>query len=352
MTMAGVGDIDVFFSYDHADRGRVRPLVGEVTRHGWAVWWDTDLSVGSKWRDVLTDRLDHARAVCVIWTVNSVCSQFVRDEAARANRRGVLVPIRLDPVDQPLGFGEIQCADLSRPGRAADEMRQVIICLEKLVNCAAPVDMDTWGPEIVFSSATRTAAYGVGEARRFLEHIRARSDMFAANPGAAAALQSALTGVRDTYAVVGESINTYLAPAMQHSAVTLDRYRPLADGRLVTHISQQRGHCKQIAQVYIQNGGLRDSLPVSVGTDVKDELDNLIYGLSNADGDLFRAMAAIGGALASQSAILVNLLLAGQEREAEARLRNDEAVLLPMRQDVNDGMAEVERLSTELGVTI
>jgi hypothetical protein len=74
--------------------------------------------------------------------------------------------------------------------------------------------------------------------------------------------------------------------------------------------------------------------------------------LSGADGDLFKAMASIGTALQNQSAILIDLLLAGQEREAEARLRDDEAVLLPMRQAVNDGMAEVERLSTELGVPI
>jgi hypothetical protein len=104
------------------------------------VWWDTDISIGSVWRDVLADRIDHARAVCVIWTVNSVSSQFVRDEASRAHERGVLVPVRLDPVDQPLGFGEIQYVDLFRPEARADVMRQ-IARLERLVDGAAPVDM-------------------------------------------------------------------------------------------------------------------------------------------------------------------------------------------------------------------
>jgi TIR domain len=346
--MADMHDIDVFFSYDHADRERVRPLVEEVAQRGWAVWWDTDISIGSMWRDVLTDRLDHARAVCVIWTMNSVSSQFVRDEASRAHERGVLVPVRLDPVDQPLGFGEIQYADLSRPGTRADVMRQVISRLERLVEGAAPVD--TWQTEI--SSSARPALYGVDEARRFLTRVRALSDMFAANPGSSAGLRSALAGIRDTYAVVGESIDTFLAPVTEQGSMTLSRYRPLADGRLVTHISRQRGHCKRIAQVYIQSGGLRDSLPASVGADVKHELDDLILMLSNADGDLFDAMASIGVALQNQAAVLINLLLADQEREAKARLRNDEEILLPLRQKVNEGMAEVERLSTELGVTI
>jgi hypothetical protein len=36
----------------------------------------------------------------------------VRDEAGQAKRRGVLVPVALDRVDPPLGFGEIQAIDL------------------------------------------------------------------------------------------------------------------------------------------------------------------------------------------------------------------------------------------------
>jgi hypothetical protein len=35
--MADTHDIDVFSSYDHNDRGRVRLLVDEVRRNGWAV---------------------------------------------------------------------------------------------------------------------------------------------------------------------------------------------------------------------------------------------------------------------------------------------------------------------------
>jgi hypothetical protein len=39
---------------------------------------------------------------------------FVRDEAAHAKRRGVLVPVMLDKVALPLGFGEVQAIDLTR----------------------------------------------------------------------------------------------------------------------------------------------------------------------------------------------------------------------------------------------
>lgn len=118
--------------------------------------------------------------------------------------------------------------------------------------------------------------------------------------------------------------------------MTLGLYRPLGDGRLATHISRQDGRRKRIAQIYIESGGQRDSLAASVSTGVRQILDGLILMLSKADGDLFAAMASIGMALQNQAAVLADLLLAGPEREAEARFRSDEAILLWLRQQINE----------------
>ena len=51
----------------------------------------------------------------VVWTHESVgpAGDFVRDEAVQGKRRGVLVPVRLERVAPPLGFGEIQAIDLT-----------------------------------------------------------------------------------------------------------------------------------------------------------------------------------------------------------------------------------------------
>lgn len=59
--------------------------------------------------------LDAAGSVVVVWTHESVgpAGDFVRDEAAQAKRRGVLVPVLLDAVSPPLGFGEVQAINLS-----------------------------------------------------------------------------------------------------------------------------------------------------------------------------------------------------------------------------------------------
>jgi hypothetical protein len=52
--------------------------------------------------------------VIVVWSEASVgpLGEFVQDEAGRAKARGVLVPVRIDRITEPLGFGEIQSLDL------------------------------------------------------------------------------------------------------------------------------------------------------------------------------------------------------------------------------------------------
>jgi len=57
-------------------------------------------------------------------------------------------------------------------------------------------------------------------------------------------------------------------------------------------------------------------------------------------------MADIGKALETQGSVVVNLLLTGQEAEANGRLRRAERTLRPLRQSVSGGMAEVERLAS------
>ena len=346
--MAERNDIDVFVSYHHEDRERVRPLVEAMQARGWEVFWDTVIGIGELWRDVIDDRLDHARAVCVVWTENSVTSRWVREEAERGGQRGVLVPVRLDRVEQPTGFREFQYADLADAGTAAAALERTLASIARLVDTGAPVDRRQ--PELSRSWQLQWTADGIDEAARFLAEVRAKLDMLAANPGAANGLRSALTGVRDTDAAVGVAIDEFLAPVVEHATLTVDTYRRLAAGRLVTEIERQRGHCKRIAQLYIQDGGLRETLPASVGDDIRRELDLLVLQISTSDVDLFDAMAQIGKALQNEAAAVTNLLLAGQDAEANARLRRAEGVLLPLRQRINESMADVDRLSAELGI--
>lgn len=107
---------DVFVSYKAEDRPRVRPLVAALEADGLHVWWDHHLEGGSEWRETIQRQLDGARCVIVVWSKHSVAPEgrFVRDEASRAQRRGTYLPIRMDDIEPPLGFGETQAIALER----------------------------------------------------------------------------------------------------------------------------------------------------------------------------------------------------------------------------------------------
>jgi len=109
-----IGATDVFVSYKAEDRARLRPLVAALEAEGFTVWWDTHIGGGVHWREDIQEHLDAAKCVIVVWSRRSVGIEgdFVRDEANRARKRAAYLPVRLDPVEPPLGFGEVQAVSL------------------------------------------------------------------------------------------------------------------------------------------------------------------------------------------------------------------------------------------------
>ncbi len=107
---------NIFVSYAREDRHRVEPIVKELERFGWTVFWDREISPGQNWRNEITKALNESHCVVVAWTFASVHPtehHWVKEEAAMGEKRNILVPFRLDVVDPPLGFQEMQTADLS-----------------------------------------------------------------------------------------------------------------------------------------------------------------------------------------------------------------------------------------------
>ena len=103
---------DIFISYAAEDRSRVRPLADALSGHGWSVWWDGRIPTGSTFPQVIAEALDEARCVVVVWSRHSVSSSWVREEAEEGRKRGVLIPVLIDEIRPPLGFGLIQAASL------------------------------------------------------------------------------------------------------------------------------------------------------------------------------------------------------------------------------------------------
>lgn len=105
---------DVFISYKAEDRRRIQPLIQALEADGYSVWWDQHIGTGDEWRQTIERQLKAAKCVIVAWSQRSVGPEghFVRDEASRARRRQVYLPILLDAVEPPLGFGESQATSL------------------------------------------------------------------------------------------------------------------------------------------------------------------------------------------------------------------------------------------------
>ena len=103
---------DVFLSYVRTDRPTAAQLARALEAQGWTVWWDHLIAVGEAFEATITSELKTAKCVVVLWSTGSVASDWVRDEAGEAKRRGVLVPCIIDEVQPPLGFRQYQTADL------------------------------------------------------------------------------------------------------------------------------------------------------------------------------------------------------------------------------------------------
>ena len=103
----------IFLSYAHGDHAQAQRLAAALQRGGYTVWWDALIEGGTRYAASIDEALEAADAVVVLWSRNSVNSDWVRDEAAQGRERHRLVPLSLDGTQPPLGFRQIQMIDMS-----------------------------------------------------------------------------------------------------------------------------------------------------------------------------------------------------------------------------------------------
>jgi hypothetical protein len=118
---------DIFISYARPDRELAEGLADELSAQGYSVWWDTSLVPGESFRSRLMAELEAAGAVVVIWTPNSVKSEWVVSEAERAAAQGKLVPTRVETLpilDIPPPFDQKHTVAISQIGSLLDKNRK------------------------------------------------------------------------------------------------------------------------------------------------------------------------------------------------------------------------------------
>ena len=134
---------NLFLSYSRKDAARAFRLAEWLEREGHDVWRDEDdIGGGASFSSEIENALKECDAVLALWSVDSVQSAWVRDEAAFGRDAGKLIPFSLDGTAPPLGFRQFQSIDLSkwRHGQppAAEHIRRAIERISGRPAAAAP----------------------------------------------------------------------------------------------------------------------------------------------------------------------------------------------------------------------
>jgi len=131
---------DIFISYSHGDRAKVKQLVDALTAEGWEIWWDPKIRAGTYIDEAIQDKLNQARCVLVVWSSSAVNSTWVRQEAAWATKDNKVVSIRIeDNLELPVNF----CLVHTRPmvgwngARGAAAFRELLTDIQAVIGSPA-----------------------------------------------------------------------------------------------------------------------------------------------------------------------------------------------------------------------
>lgn len=125
---------DIFISYAREDRMRAKELATALESCGWEVWWDERIPAGDRFDRAIEQILPKSTCVVVLWSSQSVESDFVRSEARWAAKNSRLIPVFIDRVELPIEFSAQQALNLigwpndgtEGYGRLVAELRQRI----------------------------------------------------------------------------------------------------------------------------------------------------------------------------------------------------------------------------------
>ena len=131
---------DVFLSYSHKDQAFADSLVRGLEAEGVSVWWDHTIPPGQTWDTFIAKGIVDAKAVVVIWSMTSVASDWVKEEASIARNQGKYLPVQIDVTEPPIGFSRIQAAQLKDwdGNRNAPQWQMLVAEVRKIMEGSTP----------------------------------------------------------------------------------------------------------------------------------------------------------------------------------------------------------------------
>ena len=141
---------DVFISYAPADKPRVAPIAEALRARGFDVLWDYPTPD--------TNQALNALAVVAVWSQASAGA--ASQEANNGKDREALVPIFLDKVEAPVGYGHLKGEDLTGyPAPPADAAFERLVVALRKFKTPAP------GPATPQTAISSTGGNGAGIGR-------------------------------------------------------------------------------------------------------------------------------------------------------------------------------------------
>jgi hypothetical protein len=87
---------DVFLSYHRQDRHVAGMIADHLQALGLTLWWDVAINSGESFVGKITQNLDAAKAVIVLWSTSSIRSEWVLSESSRAYDQNKLIPVAIE----------------------------------------------------------------------------------------------------------------------------------------------------------------------------------------------------------------------------------------------------------------
>ncbi|KHK89928.1 toll/interleukin-1 receptor domain-containing protein [Novosphingobium malaysiense] len=99
---------DIFISYSRSDRDRCLAIRKALEDLKVSVWSDSGIGAGSSFDREIEREIEASRALLVLWSGQSVDSDWVRNEARTGKERSGLIAVQLEPCQLPLEFRSVQ----------------------------------------------------------------------------------------------------------------------------------------------------------------------------------------------------------------------------------------------------
>lgn len=95
----------IFISYAHKDSGLVFPVLEELDRRGYRIWYDDGIAPGSEWPENIAQHLNNCALTMAFVSPNSIASDNCRREVTFAlSKKKAFLAVILEPTTMSLGM--------------------------------------------------------------------------------------------------------------------------------------------------------------------------------------------------------------------------------------------------------